>query len=145
MVLVVAASSSITSMWFSIAIRSTPNTLCDIQCKEACCQSVVCLNRGESVSLEIFTLWSLRAKFYNKQPLGLFGNYLIYYSVGGSGEGPLKVFDTVRWVSRPITLFLVPYSETVRSFFFAFCEHSANIRELQKCSSHERGSKIMFS
>jgi hypothetical protein len=23
----------------------------------------------------------------------LFGNYLIYYSVGGSGEGPLKVFD----------------------------------------------------
>ena len=62
---VVAASSSITSMWFSIAIRSTPNTLCNIQCKETCCQSVVCLNRVESVSLEIVTLWSLRARFYN--------------------------------------------------------------------------------
>jgi len=55
----VAASSSITSMWFSIAIRSTPNTLCDIQCKGTCCQSVVCLNRGESVSFETVMLCSL--------------------------------------------------------------------------------------
>ena len=41
-VLLTADSSITTSTWFSIAIRSTPNTLCDIQCKRACCQSVAC-------------------------------------------------------------------------------------------------------
>ena len=40
---------------------------------------------------------------FKNQPLGLFGNYLIYYSVGGSGEGPLKVFDGVEKTSRKMS------------------------------------------
>ena len=36
--LVVADSSSTMSTWFSIVFRSTPNTLCDTQCKGAACQ-----------------------------------------------------------------------------------------------------------
>ena len=34
-----------------------------------------------------------KENFWEFDTSGLFGNYLIYYSVGGSGEGPLKVFE----------------------------------------------------
>ena len=54
---------------------------------------------------------------------GLFGNYLLYYRVGGSGEGPLKVLALLKPPVRSyICAYIVFLTGVSCSFFFFFLQ-----------------------
>jgi hypothetical protein len=71
-----------------------------------------------------------KENFWEFDTSGVFGNYLIYYSVGGSGEGPLKVFDIKNrtvWgendsFEQKLIYFLQPYTSVAVDFFPAGLE-----------------------